>query len=395
MKTAVNNAFLIPGDGTYLKNACVLIENDRISAIGTEPFDADLVIDAGGDALLPGFIDSHVHLGTKVFPNGSVSFGGMTPEEAGIRAASQARNFFKSGITTLRAVGTACGADIYLRNMERAGEVSVPRILASGRVLCITTGHCYDIGIECDTVGEIRKAAREQVKRGVDWLKMMPTSGVIGVGPASEVELSEEQIKAVCDVGRAFNTPTCAHVMNREALVICVNAGLTCVEHGTAMDEETAQMMVDKGTWYVSTRIVTLREATMFDENDPDPSVKKMKYAAAGLQERWSNALRTAIKAGVKMGLGTDSGCPFTNPDTFAYAGELELHTEAGMSNMDVLVTATANNAKLLGIDDETGTVETGKKADLVLLKGNPLEDIKAARDVRMTIHDGRVCYKA
>lgn len=310
MKTAINNAFLIPGDGTYLNHASILLENDRICAIGTHPFEADKIIEANGSTLLPGFIDCHVHLGTKSFPNGSVSFGNQKPDETGIRVMSQAQSYFKSGITSMRVVGTAHDADITLRNMSQTGEIIVPRILASGQVLCITTGHGYDMGIECDTVGEIVKAARTQIKKGADWLKMMPTSGVIGVGPSTEVQLSAEQIKAVCEVGRAFDKPTCAHIMNYNALLICIKAGLTCVEHGYDMDEAAAQMMVERGTWFVPTGVVTLMESLLFDENDPDPSIGKMKIAAAQAQERSHKSMVTAIKAGVKMGVGTDSGCP-------------------------------------------------------------------------------------
>ncbi len=383
MRTKIINSRIFCGNGEILENADILFDETGILDIGPSLHgEAKRVLDGSKKTVLPGFIDCHTHLAGLDAGDGiAVAF----------RTQEGARELLSSGITTTRAVGTKYGADIRLRDMIARGELKGPRILASGEVICITCGHCAEIGMECDTVGEVLKAARSQCKRGVDWIKFMATSGVLGVGPSTEVQLSGEQIKAIIQVGRAFDTPTCAHIMNYEALKTCVEAGITCVEHGYDMDEAMAQRMVEMGTWYVPTMAVTLMESTYIK---PDTSRNRdLVEKAAAAQKRVRNAVKAAIKEGVKMAVGTDTGCPFTNPSMYAYATELSLYHMSGMDNREVLTCATRHGAELLGIERETGTLEPGKAADVVLVEGNPLENIEAVKDVCATFCKGELLY--
>ncbi|WP_455542696.1 amidohydrolase family protein [Intestinibacter sp.] len=389
MTTLIKNAKIIVGDGSFIENGNILFDKDKILKIGKEEYKADKVIDGTGKTVLPGFIDCHVHAGFIPFPWTDEEVKNQDEITVAMRAVSQAKSFFKSGITTIRSVGSGHDVDVRLRELIKKGEIQAPRIFAAGRPICITSGHCCDIGIEVDTVGEALKAARTLCKKKVDWIKLMPTSGVIGVGPSTNVQLSNEQIKAICDVGRAFDTPTCAHIMNYNALIECVEAGLTCVEHGYDMDDKVANMMVDKGTWYIPTAVVTLYESMYMDESNP------MKEKAAQAQIRVRNALKVAISNNVKMAVGTDSGCPYTNPDTYAFAKELYLYTISGMSEMDTLVCATKKGAELLGIDDIVGTLEEGKIADIVVINGDPLQDINNTKNVEYTYRGGELVYKS
>ncbi len=383
MRTKIINSRIFCGNGEILENADILFDETGILDIGPSLHgEAKRVLDGSKKTVLPGFIDCHTHLAGLDAGDGiAVAF----------RTQEGARELLSSGITTTRAVGTKYGADIRLRDMIARGELKGPRILASGEVICITCGHCAEIGMECDTVGEVLKAARSQCKRGVDWIKFMATSGVLGVGPSTEVQLSGEQIKAIIQVGRAFDTPTCAHIMNYEALKTCVEAGITCVEHGYDMDEAMAQRMVEMGTWYVPTMAVTLMESTYIK---PDTSRNRdLVEKAAAAQKKVRNAVKAAIKEGVKMAVGTDTGCPFTNPSMYAYATELSLYHMSGMDNREVLTCATRHGAELLGIERETGTLEPGKAADVVLVEGNPLENIEAVKDVCATFCKGELLY--
>ena len=383
MRTKIINSRIFCGNGEILENADILFDETGILDIGPSLHgEAKRVLDGSKKTVLPGFIDCHTHLAGLDAGDGiAVAF----------RTQEGARELLSSGITTTRAVGTKYGADIRLRDMIARGELKGPRILASGEVICITCGHCAEIGMECDTVGEVLKAARSQCKRGVDWIKFMATSGVLGVGPSTEVQLSGEQIKAIIQVGRAFDTPTCAHIMNYEALKTCVEAGITCVEHGYDMDEAMAQRMVEMGTWYVPTMAVTLMESTYIK---PDTSRNRdLMEKAAAAQKKVRNAVKAAIKEGVKMAVGTDTGCPFTNPSMYAYATELSLYHMSGMDNREVLTCATRHGAELLGIERETGTLEPGKAADVVLVEGNPLENIEAVKDVCATFCKGELLY--
>ena len=360
MKTLIQNANIIDGLGNVLKGGSILFDESGIleiregeadssasSAAGTTP---DRIIDGSGKTVLPGFIDCHVH------PAALCAEDEMT---VSFRTYRDTMNLLSSGITTLRSVGTKYNADVRLRDMIESGMIDGPRIKAAGMPICITCGHCEEIGIPCDTVGETLKAARTLCKNRVDWLKMMPTAGVLGVGPSTEIQLSKEQIEAVISVGRAFATPTCAHLMNYEALEFCVEAGLTCVEHGYDMDERIARRMVELGTWYIPTTAVTLQESTFIKPTNKHEEELVEKAAAA--QKKVRNAVKIAIREGVKMAVGTDTGCPFTDPEHFAYATELYLYSISGMEPMDVLKAATVRGAELLGIADETGTLEAGK----------------------------------
>ena len=392
MKTLIQNAKIIDGLGNVFEGGSILFDESGIleiregeadssasSAAGTTP---DRIIDGSGKAVLPGFIDCHVH------PAALCAEDEMT---VSFRTYRDTMNLLSSGITTLRSVGTKYNADVRLRDMIESGMIDGPRIKAAGMPICITCGHCEEIGMPCDTVGETLKAARTLCKNRVDWLKMMPTAGVLGVGPSTEIQLSKEQIEAVISVGRAFATPTCAHLMNYEALEFCVEAGLTCVEHGYDMDERIARRMVELGTWYIPTTAVTLQESTFIKPTSKREEELVEKAAAA--QKKVRNAVKIAIREGVKMAVGTDTGCPFTDPEHFAYATELYLYSISGMEPMDVLMAATIRGAELLGIADETGTLEEGKCADIVVLSADPLEDIAACREVEYTFCRGKLLY--
>lgn len=382
MKTKITNAKIITCGDTVLENAEILFDENSIIAVGDRVGEADRVIDGSGKTVLPGFIDCHVH---------PAALAEVDEVTTALRVYHTCTEVLKSGVTTLRTTGTRHSADVTMRNMINSGELSGPRIKAAGKVICITCGHCPEIGIECDTVGETLKAVRSLCKLRVDWIKLMATSGVIGIGPATEVQLSREQIEAAISVGRAFSTPTCAHILNYDALRICVEAGITCVEHGYDMDDEIARMMVERGTWYVPTTVVTLMESTHIKPTNRVEEELVEKAAAAQIRAR--KALKVAIRNGVKMGVGTDTGCPYTNPSTYAYATELWLYSISGMSNEEILKCATIHSAELLGIDNITGTLEAGKKADVVVLDGDPLADITCAKNVVYTFCKGKLLY--
>jgi len=154
------------------------------------------------------------------------------------------------------------------------------------------------------------------------------------------------------------------------------------------LDDKVAEIMVKQGTWYIPTAVVTLNESTYMDSSNP------MKEKAAQAQIKVRNALKVAISKDVKLAVGTDSGCPYTNSDTYAFATELYLYTISGMSEMDTLVCATKKGAELLGIEDIAGTLEEGKIADIVVIEGDPLVDINNVKNVEYTYKGGELVYR-
>lgn len=383
MKTKILNTRLFTASDQGILTGDILFDERGILKIGEVQEDADRVIDGRGLTVLPGLIDAHIH------PAGLAADDEMI---TAFKTREGIQSVLMSGITTVRTVGTRYGADILLRDRINAGLTKGPRILACGQAVCITAGHVYEIGLECDTEGETLKVLRSLCKKKVDWIKLMATSGVIGVGPSDRMQLSREQVRAAIAVGEAFDTPVCAHLLrSREALKFCVEAGITSVEHGYALDEEIAELMVKKGTWYVPTAGVTYNEMTFIKPQNA--AEEEVVEKAAEAQENAKKSLRIAVKAGIKMAVGTDTGCPYTDPEHYAYTTELSLYHEAGMENEEILKCATINGAKMLRTDHETGSLEVGKQADICIVSGDPVQDIKSIGKVLYTFRNGELLY--
>lgn len=393
MKTAINHAQIITGDGQLIRNGSILFDESGILELteNTELF-GDEIIEGYGKTVLPGFIDSHVHLNFPPYPWTDEERVNQDPVTVGIRVCNQARDLLKSGVTSARVAGTMYGADLQLRKLVKSGEVRAPRIIASGEVICITAGHCNELGIASDTVDQAVTAARSLISKKVDFIKMMATGGVIGIGPIGSGQMSPEQITAVCTEGKRFGKPTFAHLsLDYECLIAAIKAGITSVEHGNNIDETAAKLMVEYGTFYVPTMGVKYNES---NNQLTDPVSVNLREKASLARKGSEDAVRVAVREGVRMAVGTDNGCPFTNPDTFAYSTEMHLFEQAGMSKMDVIKCATMNGAELLGISDITGTLQVGKCADVIIINGDPLKDLRIARNIDSTYCKGQLYYK-
>lgn len=392
MKTAINNAKIITGDGRLIENGSIVFDEEKIiSIVENTALAGDDNIDGSGKTVFPGFIDAHVHLNFPPYPWTDETRANQDPVTVGIRVCNQARDLLKSGVTSARVAGTMYGADLQLRKLVESGEVKAPRIKASGEVICITAGHCSELGIASDTVDQAVTAARKLISKKVDALKMMATGGVIGIGPIGSGQMTPDQIAAVCAEGKRFGKPTFAHLsLDYECLIAAIESGITSVEHGNNIDEAAAKLMVEHGTYYVPTMGVKYNEA---NNTLSDLVSVQLREKASLAQKGSTEAVRVAIRKGVKMAVGTDNGCPFTNPDTFAFSTELYLFEQAGMDRMDVIKCATINGAELLGIDHMTGSLQTGKCADITVIDGDPLKDLRLARNVWRTYCAGRLYY--
>jgi len=307
-----------------------------------------------------------------------------------IKASAHCGEFLKFGITTIRNMGTKYDADIHLRNMINTGVLKGPRIRASGLVIGITGGHGHGIALESDSVDEALKSARTQIKKGADIIKLMATGGVLTPGSVvGAQQLSLEQMRVVAEEAQKTGRITAAHCIGYEGTKAAILAGVNSVEHGYMVDEPLLELMAERNT-YLCPTIIASRAIAL--NRDASPVAEGLRQKIAPIADGHLVALRKAVKSGIKIAAGTDCGTPW-NPIS-RMADELKYYIEAGMSNMQALLSATRIGAELLKLNDVLGTLEKGKYADLILIDGNPLQDIETLKQVERTYKNGELLYQ-
>ena len=377
----IANTNLIDGlGGAPRGGTSVLIDAGRIAWIGPDE-DAPSIgdaptIDGNGRSLIPGLINSHVHLANDGSPDLHKQVLDDSVPIASLRAAQSARHTLVSGITTVRDCGAANGVVIELGRAVDAGLVEGPRIVAAGRVITMTGGHGHFIGREADGVDAIRHAVRAEIKGGAQFIKAMATGGVLtpGVRPTQTALLAEE-LRAVVQEAHNAGKRVAMHAIGRQGIKNALDAGVDSIEHGFYLDEELFAQAIEQGTFLVP----TLLAIDGIVEFGPAGGTPEWVIDKATLErDRSREMFRAAVHAGVRVAAGTDAGTPFNHHTDLAR--ELAVMVAIGMTPMQALVAATANAAANLDLLDEIGTIEVGKAADVVLLDGNPLEDVGAYR---------------
>lgn len=398
MKTAINNAKIIIGDGRVIEKGSICFDETGICKVTeSEILTGDDVIDGSGMTVMPGMIDCHVHIDNPPVKHTKAFYSNPELSEATLAfyAYQHAQNMIAKGVTTFRNAGSRACIDIKLRNLINSGAVKGPRIIACGSVICITGGHGYfmDSQSEVDTVGETLKAARNRVKMGADFIKIMATGGLITPGDPNASQLSREQIAAVKEVADCFGKKVFAHCIGYNGIVNCVDVGIRSIEHGTTLDEKNLELMAEKGMWWVPTCVAAWAKTS--DELNPivDAESARQREFCVAVMEKNRKALQMALEKGVNIATGTDSGAPFVHHSIVAK--EVELLIQYGMKPIDALTCATLNGAKLCGIDNITGSLESGKAADVILVDGDPLADITVLNNIKRTYRSGDLLYRA
>lgn len=375
MTTAFVDGPVFVGDGRILEHGTVVVEGERIVKVaeGNIPIPKDArKIPLAGRILLPGFIDCHVHLCLDGSADPVTLLMGEPLPLTTLKAARFARLTVMAGVTSVRDLGGKDGIDLTIRDAIRSGLILGPRMLASGRLICMTGGHGWQMGREADGPDEVMKAAREQVKAGADVVKFMATGGVMtpGVEPGSE-QFTEVELRAGIQEAHKAGRKTATHAMGTQGILNALRAGIDSIEHGVFLDEDTISWMVKRDVPLIPTISALYHiESKGTAAGIPAFAVEK----TSRLKPSHLESVRMAREAGVRVAMGTDAGTPFNEHGE--NLGELQRLVEVGYLPMEALESGTRIASQVLGQEDELGTIEEGKLADLIVVDGNPLEEV-------------------
>jgi imidazolonepropionase-like amidohydrolase len=379
--------------GKPLHNAVMLVDGEKIVAIGNAdevPVPPGVeVVDLTGTWLIPGLMNMHVHLGLVLPGKMAVELADETEGELTLRMAQSARETLQAGVTAIRLTGEQRHGDLSLKKAIARGQADGPRIFSSGESLVITGGHGSEHGVTYDDGPyELIKSARREISAGATWIKILISGGIAtDGGDMSKALMTPEEIGAVVDAAHRFGAKVAAHSGSSVATSIAVDAGIDSIEHGYFLDRPVLKKMKKHGTWLVPTIVVSQPATAPFFEKIGSPQWYLDRRDSAG-KEHWK-ALQMAIEEGVNIALGTDQLPGEPNDGTTATAREAQYYVEAGMTPLQALRSATIEPARMLGAEDEIGSLEVGKYADIVAVGSDPSEDIAALRNILFVMKGG------
>jgi imidazolonepropionase-like amidohydrolase len=387
-------------NGRIVADQVILVRGDRIEAVGTAaavaiPAGAK-VIDLTAYTVLPGLIDTHTHItGDPTLPP---FFGyGMSVPRMALKGAAYAQRTLLAGITTIRDVGAVGYSDIAVRDAINAGELPGPRILASGPAIGITGGHCDDTMLApefqhsaegvADGIAGVRLAVRRNVKYGADVIKFCGTGGVFSKGdtPGAQ-QYTLQEMQALIDEAHMSGRKVAVHAHGAAGIKAAIRADVDTVEHASLIDDEGLQLAKQAGI-YLSMDIYNSHYTQV--EGPKRGELEEFLRKDREIAETQRENFRKAVKAGMKLTFGTDAGV-YPHGDN---AKQLAYMVRYGMTPMQAIQAATLNGADALGLKDKTGTIAAGLAADIIAVKRDPLEDIRALEQVDFVMKGGQV-YK-
>ena len=383
----------------------VVVSGSKIFSVGPSsaiPAGAE-VIDFGEATLSPGFMDAHTHLSMDDSGNfQKMLIDGLqqtVPEQA-LRSIENLRKTLRAGFTTVRDVGAHDYIDVGLRNAVRAGKIEGPRMLVSVHALGSTGGHCddqggfragvfnHESGPEDGVINspeQARYAVRFAIKYGADVIKTCATGGVLSLTDEIDTpQLTQEELNALVDEAHALRKKTAAHAHGATGAKRAIRAGIDSIEHGTFLDDEALDMMKQRGTVWIPTLMALEGGKAMIAAGSQPPAIEaKMRLAIESIGKRFRNGLAR----GVTIGLGTDAAVYPHGRN----AEEFHQMVDLGMDPLQALRAGTTIDAKLLGVDGFTGSLEAGKLADIVVIPGDPAKAIRNTEKVVFVMKEGVV----
>ncbi|WP_249870527.1 metal-dependent hydrolase family protein [Oceanobacillus saliphilus] len=406
-RTLIKNGLFIDGNGgAPQENAVVVMEDNRIVYAGQEndyrSTGEETILDAQGGTIIPGLCDTHVHM---MLEFSSPAERLATPFSfMYYQAAKYLERTLHAGVTSVR---DALGTDLGVKKAVDEGLIAGPRLQLSINALTITGGHGDGYTVsgrdmdllpsdypgmpngKCDGVEEVRKKTREMLRAGAEVIKVHATGGVLSATDHPEfTQFSQAELEAIVEEGKfRKGVKVMAHAQGAEGIKNAVRAGIHSIEHGIFIDDEAIELMLEKGTFLVPTLLAPVAVLETADEMGmPETAVQKSKEVI----EIHKASIAKAYKAGVKIAMGTDAGVMRHGTNL----RELGLMADVGMTPMETIVASTKTAAECLGWEDKLGTIEHGKLADIVIVKGNPLEDIYSMANhdtIQVVIKDGKI----
>jgi imidazolonepropionase-like amidohydrolase len=384
--------------GRVTTNAYILIAKDRVLRIADSAPTGVSIVDLSRYTVLPGLIDSHAHVLGNQKDQSSAAALRMSSAQKALWGVHNIQTWLDHGFTALRDAGEDDPgyAQLALRNSIEKGLIRGPRMVSAGNFVSVNGGH-GDADVLApdqqlarrpniaDTVDDVSRAVRRDIKYGADWIKLMATGGVMD--PLSDYrveELSEEQMAKAVEVAHRAGKKVMAHAEGAEGIKAAVRAGVDSIEHGTVMDEEGARLMEQHGTWLVPTLFCFQHDLQTGLSQGRDP----VSFAkGVVIVKEQGPAFKRALAHHLKIAYGVDDDVDFVSKEFSALVN-------GGMTPIDTLRAATMNGAELLGRSDEIGTLEPGKFADMVAVDGDPLADITIMEKVVFVMKGGEV-YKS
>ncbi|NQD36999.1 amidohydrolase family protein [Permianibacter sp. IMCC34836] len=391
--------------GTVQSQMSIIIKDNRIAEVKAgyvDPQGYSPYFNLQDSTVMPGLIDMHVHVSHENSPTSYTEPFFLNPADFALHATQYLQRTLHAGFTTVRDLGASDGLNLSLRDAVKKGWIVGPRIFAAGKAIGTTGGHADptngvnmelrenpgpDEGV-INGADDARKAVRQRYKEGADVIKITATGGVLSLAKNGQnPQFMDDELKAIVDTAKDYGFAVAVHAHGKEGMLRAVKAGVDSIEHGTYMDDEVIKEMKKHGTWYVPTISAGKFVSDKAKIDGYFPEVVRPKAAAIGAEIQKTFA--KAYKAGVKIAFGTDAGVgPHgSNAMEFVYM------VEAGMTPMDAIKSATINAATLLRQEKDLGSISAGKYADLVAVKGDPLQDIKLMTQLGFVMKEG-VVYK-
>ena len=405
MKYAFVNGVILDGSENMVpeKGKTVFVNGQVIEDISdTRSTEGYQVIDLNGRYLLPGLINMHVHLAGNGKPQKKqrdntklVNLLFSNPVTAYV-AYRMVRNYARlelmSGVTTIRTVGGLKDLDIRVRDEINEGKIVGPRILTGGEGISVKGGHMAgSVAIAAENIEQALAQVDHLRSKNADIIKLMITGGVLDAkekGLPGQIKMPAEMIKAVCDHAHSLGYIVAAHVESPEGVKVALENGVDSIEHGALPDEETIKLFKERKAFLTTTLSPALPYA-LFDRSVSNASEVE-QYNGNVVFEGIKECAKAALANGIPVALGNDVGCPWVSQ--YDFWRELVYFTKyIGVSNRFALHTATMVNARLAEISEFTGSIETGKEADIIVVKDNPLENLEALRKVDMVMTRGKL----